>query len=562
MPEAATESHCIGDARPRSSTASCSDIVRRASRLAALVVLVCAAQRASAQLPPSPLPLSNTEDARTLPKGTVLLRTLNAWTRVDEVYDAAADSAHKLHPLGDAFSASAVGVRQYPRLATAESALRLLTGQPALALSLGQQFATADTRTVTTPIALAYGLTNRLTIGTMVPVVQTHTTVFVELNPRPGTNTGANVGPNPAQLGFGAAQSTNATLIGALGNAAAALKGFLANCAASGSCSPQSVAQANQALGQDTLFSAAVQYLYGTTTQASPFAPLAAAQTAVVTQLIGLQNTINAVLGSNFTFGSPAGANAPAALFELQKLATANPGIAFDSLGSPDRIGIGDVELSALFKLLDGFADTTGGLRLRGALRGVLRLGTGRPPSGTVPFEVGTGTGQTSADGGAIFDVNLGRVTTTLAGQYTKYFTSARVARLPNSDYALFPLDVPVAGTWREGDAIQVEAMPRIQLTDYFIFHGAYALRHQAASRYTSPDISAPPLFEASTEQRVGGGFAYSTIARYARGQRTLPLEIIFTHLETITATGGLTPKYHRDQIELRIYYRLRRGVR
>src|SRR5919198_1221434 len=233
MPEAATESHCIGDARPRSSTASCSGIVRRASRLAGLiVVLACAMQRAHAQLPPSPLPLSNTEDARTLPKGTVLLRALNAWTRLDEVYDAAADSAHKLHPLGDAFSGSAVGVRQYPRLAAAESALRVLTGQSALALSLGEQFATADTRTVTTPIAPAYGLTNRLTIGTMVPVVQTHTTVFVELNPRPGTNTGANVGPNPAQLGFGAAQSTNATLIGALGNAAAALKGFLANCAA------------------------------------------------------------------------------------------------------------------------------------------------------------------------------------------------------------------------------------------------------------------------------------------------------------------------------------------
>ena len=31
---------------------------------------------------------------------------------------------------------------------------------------------------------------------------------------------------------------------------------------------------------------------------------------------------------------------------------------------------------------------------------------------------------------------------------------------------------------------------------------------------------------------------------------------------QTLTATGGLVPKYSRDQIELRIYYRLRRAGR
>src|SRR6266513_518380 len=146
MPEAATESHYIGDARPRSSMLIRSSVVRRASRLVAFGLgLLCAAHRARAQLPPSPVPLSNTEDARTLPRGTVLLRVLNAWTRVDEDYDAAADSAHRLHPLGDAFSASQLGTRQFPGLAAAESALRVLTGQPAISLNLGQMFATADT---------------------------------------------------------------------------------------------------------------------------------------------------------------------------------------------------------------------------------------------------------------------------------------------------------------------------------------------------------------------------------------------------------------------------------
>lgn len=526
--------------------------------------LVVVARVGGAQLPPSPLPLSNTEDARTLAKGTVLLRILNAWTRIDGVYDAAADSTHHLHPLGDSFSATQLGTRQFPGLAEMEKQLRILAGDPTLALNLGQSVASADTRIVTTPISLSYGLTNRLTIGAMMPVVQTHSTVFVELNPtRLGPNPLVNVGPNAARFNNPTARAALSTATTDLTTARQSLQSFVDNCASSGSCSPDAARMAQWALNNDTLFLKAIALLYGSDAQASAFSPFGPAQAKVEAQFKALQDTVQFLLGSGFSVRSPLGANGMPALFDLQQLVTANPGVAFDSLGSPDRIGIGDVEVSALFKLLDGFSDTTGGLRIRGTLRGVLRLGTGRPPSGTVPFEVGTGTGQTSADGGAIFDVRLGRrFLTTLAGQYTAYFTSAQVARLPNSDYAFFPLDVPVAGTWREGDAIQVEAMPRVQLTDYFTFHGAYALRHQAASRYTSPDVVAPPLFEASTEQRVGGGFSYSTVARYARGRSSIPLELIFTHLETITATGGLTPKYHRDQIEFRIYYRLRRGGR
>lgn len=560
MAEAVEDTHEIRDARRRGSERFRSRLLGRASLL---IVAVTVAAPASAQLPPAPLPLSNTEDARTLPKGTVLFRAMNAWTRVDEVFDAAADSAHRLHPLGDAFTASQLGVRQFPGLATAENALRTLTGDPNLSLNLGQAFATANTRTVTTPFTLQYGVTDRLTIGAMVPVVQTHSTVFVELNPRRlGASTGANVGPNRAVLDP-AQQVINQQLITALQAAAGDLQTFIANCATSGGCSQATVDAAAALAHRDTLFFNAVQSLYGTSSQASPFAPLGDAQKAVVAQLDTLRMQISAITGGSYVFVDPVAAGGPAALLQLQQLATANPGVAFDSLGSPDRIGIGDVEVSARFKLLDGFADTTGGIRLRATLLGVFRLGTGRPPTGTVPFEVGTGTGQTSADGGALIDVRFSRrLMATLGAQYTSYFTSADVARLPNSDYALFPLDVPIAGSWREGDALQVEATPRISLTDYFTVFGAYTFRHQAASKYTSPDAPNSPLFEATTEQRAGLGFGYSTVARYARGRSSVPMELSLTHLETLTASGGLVPKYSRDQIELRIYYRLRRAGR
>ena len=558
MAEAVEDTHEIRDARRRGSERFRSRLLGRASLL---IAVVSVAARASAQLPPAPLPLSNTEDARTLAKGTVLFRAMNAWTRVDEVYDAAADSAHHLHPLGDAFSASQLGVRQFPGLAAAENALRTLTGDPNLSLNLGQAFATANTRTVTTPFTLQYGVTDRLTIGAMVPVVQTHSTVFVELNPRRlNGNTGANVGPNPAYLNH---PGNNQSLINALRGAAQDLETFIANCASSGSCSQSTVDAAAALARRDTLFFKAVQSLYGTNNQASPFAPLGDAQKAVVAQLDTLRTQISAITGGSYVFLDPTAAGGQAALLQLQQLATTIPGVAFDSLGSPDRIGIGDVEVSARFKLLDGFADTTRGIKLRATLLGVFRLGTGRPPTGTVPFEVGTGTGQTSADGGALIDVRFSRrLMATLGAQYTSYFTSSDVARLPNSDYALFPLDVPLVGSWREGDALQVEATPRISLTDYFTFFGAYTLRHQAASKYTSPDAPTPPLFTTTTEQRAGLGFGYSTVSRYARGRSSVPMELSLTHLETLTASGGLVPKYSRDQIELRIYYRLRRAGR
>jgi len=549
MHEAVTEGYRRGDAPRRSATVARRLIVSSASLLA---VLLTPSVDAHAQLPPSPLPLSNVEDARTLEKGTILLRVLNAWTRFDDVYDATADSMHHLHPLGNAFSAESLGVRQFPALAAAQSALRTLTQNPGLALNLGQAFSTADTRVVTTPLSLEYGVTGRLTIGVLVPIVQTHSTVFVELNPRRlNGNFGANAGPNPA-LVDNTVLSINQGVVDQLGNAVQALDSYLSSC----NCSS---AQATQLRDQASRFQAAVAALYGS----GQFAPLKASaeQTAIVNNLTALAAQINTLLGSNYNFGTPVPANAAAALLQLQQLAVSGAGL--DSLGSPDRIGVGDVEVSARLKLHDAFADTTPGFRLRATLLGVLRLPTGRPPSGTVPFETGTGTGQMSADAGAILDIRLAkRFMATLAGEYTAYFTSANVARMPNSDYALFPLDLPIAGTWREGNAVQAEATPRFQVTDYFTVHAAYAFRRQAAPQYTSADVSAPPSFLATTEQRAGIGFAYSTVARYAKARSTVPFEVSYTHLETLTASGGLVPKYSREQIEVRIYYRLRRGGR
>ena len=361
MAEAVEDTHDICDARRRASEKIRWRLLGRASLLIAAASL---ATGASAQLPPAPLPLSNTGDARTLPKGTVLFRVLNAWTRFDDVFDAAADSAHHLHPLGDAFSAKQLGVRQFPALAAAEGALRTLTGDPNLTLSLGKAFATANTRMVTTPFMLEYGLTDRLTIGAMVPVVQTHSTVFVELNPqrlsprRLGGGFGANVGPS--------AHPDLKAILDQLSAAATDLKTFIDNCTAANGCTDaqrQAATDVRTSVQDDI---AAIGVLYGA---ASTFSPFGEGQAAVRKQLDNLASSVGSITGNTYTFNAPAGANAVAALFQLQQLATDPTLAAYDSLGSPDRIGIGDVEVSARFKLVDGFGDTTGGIKLRATLK-------------------------------------------------------------------------------------------------------------------------------------------------------------------------------------------------
>ena len=58
-------------------------------------------------------------------------------------------------------------------------------------------------------------------------------------------------------------------------------------------------------------------------------------------------------------------------------------------------------------------------------------------------------------------------------------------------------------------------------------------------------------------DQLVGGGVSYSTLSAYRAGARALPMEMRFTHLEAVSGDAN-RPKFFRDQLEMRIYFRLR----
>jgi hypothetical protein len=495
---------------------------------------------------------------------------LNAWTRFDEVRG----DTSGVQPLAYHLNSGALGTQHLPSLAPAEAALRTLTGDANISLSLGTLAATADSRVVITPIMLEYGLTSRLAVGLMVPVVQTRTTLFVELNHDTAASRVGNVGPNPASLSAAALQQ-NTDFVQALDAARASLTTALASCQANptGSvCSRQ--AEAQSLLQTSAEYAQAIAALYGIQGSAvSAVAPSGTLQTQIVARLAALDQQYESLLGSSVDFPAPPrSATAPAALGQLQQLVT-GPFVGMDSLTTTERIGIGDIELSAAFQLVDQLRDSArtraGGLRFRAALQGVVRLPTGRPARGTRALDVGTGTGQTSADARGVMDVRLrSRLMTTLVGQYTAYLNGAAVDHVANSDFAVTPFLPRTPGTWHAGNTLQVEATPRYLLTDFFTVNAHYALRRQAASRYdvspsTDPAAIVPsPVFHATVEQRAGFGFGYSTLAGYSRGRSSIPIELIFAHLQTIGASGAPTPSYSREQIELRFYYRLKRSGR
>jgi hypothetical protein len=64
---------------------------------------------------------------------------------------------------------------------------------------------------------------------------------------------------------------------------------------------------------------------------------------------------------------------------------------------------------------------------------------------------------------------------------------------------------------------------------------------------------------DATTAHRVGFGFRFSTADAYARGRTSFPIEVSFGHLETVSGSATLA-KSSRDQIQVRLYYRLRRA--
>src|SRR4051812_40563116 len=164
-------------------------------------------------------------DATVLPRHTLGVRGLMSFARFD---DLLGDGGTR--NLAASFSTDSLGANGWGELASTESSIRTLTGNSAFSVKAGQIVAGANSRVLTAPVMLEYGLTSKLTFGVVVPLVETRTTVTAQFNNRQVAL--ANVAANPGSTNN---WSTNAALVTSLRNAATSLQQQLAACQADGS---------------------------------------------------------------------------------------------------------------------------------------------------------------------------------------------------------------------------------------------------------------------------------------------------------------------------------------
>ena len=524
--------------------------------------------------------LTHTEDAAPVPKGMLRFRVTTGWSRFDERFTTTGRRS-----LGDEISATDFGVQQLPLLAPVETGLRTLTGDAGTKLSLGHLAVYSDARTVTTPIVLEYGLTRRLTVGLMVPVVQTRRSVSVSVNTASLVNlhrvdSTANVGFVPVRSRSTAA-SQNAAVSAAYRAAADSLAILVSKCptnpAATGCAAVNlNAADASAAGVLARQFADAVKSALGTDTAHTLIAPrnggaLAAsidAQRAIINARV--QKYLGASAGasggvftqsSSFSYIDLQGRNGTPGLLQSAL------GGQLDSLQTTNKLVLGGLSLGAQFLVFDHFlADTTSAPRFQS------RLAVGAAVRyEALPADSARTLGIISAaDGSAIelksaMDVMSGIFGGTIAGHYTRFLARSVIAPVTGDPEAFWPYPSFGPAQRTAGAILGLDVTPRLLLGDAFAIDGHYGFERTGAPSYEPGPVtvlgglaSTPALTgSARNAQRLGFGFRYSTVDSWLRGRSTRPIEVSFTHLQTISGSDGVA-RLARDQVQVRLFFQVR----
>jgi hypothetical protein len=527
------------------------------------------------------------DEAVTLPAGVVRLSGAFANERYDSRYGTGG-----LQPLGSDLSVDSLGATQLPVLAPLQNALRALTEIPTLGISLSSPQITSSARVSVAPLNLDIGVTHRITLRAIVPIVHTHNEIL--FNPNPGGATG-NVGLNPA-LRITAALAADTALYASFAAASTNLANDLAACqrnpgSASYCASLNAQAGAATALiTQSNTFAGQLSQVYGGNGRApSPIVPVDSSGLwlAVTHRIQGFATQFahfdSLTGGPGVANLAPVGAP-PLALGDAQNLITTNTlGLSYDTLQSVDRTGLGDIEVGATALILDSFhgSDTARmhprGFNYRLALTGMFRLGTGSPSSPDALTEIGTGTGANAVELHVATDFLIGRhVWASLIARGTQPLYDNVQVRIP------LQLGNEYIPSWAKqtvgrqlGRLLDFELDPHYAFNDYVAVVGQYRYLNKRADTYSgtfSLDSATtgfgPVTLNANvlntgtetTEQRWGLGITFSTVAGAARHPSRLPFEATFFHYQTLTGSAGAygrLPRVDVDVIQLRLYVRL-----
>ena len=525
------------------------------------------------------------DDARVLPRGALSIRTGNEWSRSFERYgkNSPGRKDGTLEPLGLDFNFDSLGTGQLESLSLVEAGVRALAGMPDFGASLGKMVVHLRDHTVTIPLGLELGLTNRFTLGLMVPFVTATSEVDFRVNPSGREPT---LGFNPI-FGTPMAAAVNAQLLAQFDSAAAQLTLRLAFCVANPGAPGCSTLNANASAAQGLIqsanaFASGLGQLYGGRpgSNGSLFIPITgtAAQAAIEAR-VAAYRALYATFGSNaITSAGPLAAQAPFTESDAQLLFT-NPtfGIRAQRFGTTVTRGIGDIDVTAKLKLVDTFGSSVTasyaptGFNWRQSIGGLYRLATGALNAPDNFTDLGTGLHERALGIRSFTDLMFGKhFWMSLVARYNVPLADERVIRITASP------DEPLAAAFRQqrvrrklGNEFDIAINPRWTLNDYVGLAGHYYYRRKFSDGYTGTfgvsnlagqpvtiDASALNFATEAREHRLGGGVSFSTIAAYERGKASLPVEISYFHYQTTLGSGGDVPKLAVDQMQVRIYGR------
>ncbi|HVT39697.1 MAG TPA: hypothetical protein VHE78_11670 [Gemmatimonadaceae bacterium] len=525
-------------------------------------------------------------DARVLPWGAVSILTGMEWARVSERYarNPPGRKNGALEPLGQDFNLDTLGSAQLEYLSPLEAAVRSLAAMPAFNASLGRMVVHVRDRVLTTPFAFDVGLTGRLTVGVVLPLVTATSEVDFRMNP---TGREPTVAFNPT-LAATAAVAANASLLAQFDSAAAQLGRQLASCPANPSQPGCAAVNANPAGARGLLqnagaFADGLAQVYGGRNGAKGalFVPIfgTAAQSAIEARVSGYK-ALYATFGAGaITSNGPVAAQAPLTADDAQRVFT-DPmfGVRAQPLATTVARGLGDMEISAKLKLVDTFGGdlrnsfAPAGFNWRQSVGAGYRLATGVLNAPDNFTDIGTGRHSRATEARSFTDLLFGpHFWLSVVAQYNMPMADERVVRITDSP------DQPLPAAYRQqtvkrklGNELDIAVNPRWTLNEYMSLSGHYYYRSKSADAYTGTfrvanlageqvmiDASTLDIATEAREHRLGLGVSFSTVAAFERGTAAFPIEIAYSHFQTTLGSLGDVPKFAVDLMQVRVYGRL-----
>jgi hypothetical protein len=455
------------------------------------------------------------------------------------IWDAAFTSQGR-RSLGWALSGDTVRVASAgPALATFEQDIRTASGLPAFVASLGAGILAVHQERRVTPIGAEFGITDRFSLGVMVPVVRVQTRARLNLSAA-----GASIGANPRWADPGTADTSYAAFFSQFDTALVHLDDSIAVwCPSNPQCAGATALSARGhvvrlALGRS---------VFGAPGRPAPFLPIDSSDggKGIDSTLLRLQADLATFGAGGFTHGLllPSGPLDPAEVGFLLGDTLFGFGIApFQNTRRGLRYFPGDAELTAKYRIATGDAYAA-------AVALVLRLPTGHVASSNDPFGISTGDHQTDVEGRLTQDLTVaGRLWLNLCLRAAVQRPGERWRRLAAPDAFLVPYAATAKLRWEPGDYLQVDFAPLVRLGRFFAagVTGSYYTKRRDRYAFLGATDSAavaarlggpvsPAILETGTaERRLRLGWALSYVGPVFEGGLSIE--------QTVSGAGSVVP--------------------